>query len=359
MFEESGDQHPASVCRRPFCRRSAGNQHRALLPRPYRRSLAARSAGAARAGPRRADLARMASELRESSRVPIPDAFIRAQWVRGRLLALQCQCRVRARDVSVPQRAGTGSGSFDGRSTSACSRDHDASRVLGIGINLPISERSYTIMRRKASLCSALTILITLTAAAGVTQVGKNDGVVNPNLAGKDELLRLAHLDENLVASILEQRPSIGMLALHELLQPMLSEEALEELYAQLFVPIDLNTASREEILLVPGVGRRMAHEFEEYRPYKAMAQFRREIGKYVDDDEVARLEQYVFVPIDLNTASEDDILSIPGVGQRMLHEFMEYRPYRSMAQFRREIGKYVDDDELNRLARYVTLRPE
>ncbi len=214
-------------------------------------------------------------------------------------------------------------------------------------------------MRRKASLCSALTILITLTAAAGVSQVGKNDGVVNPNLAGKDELLRLAHLDENLVASILEQRPSIGMLALHELLQPMLSEEALEELYAQLFVPIDLNTASREEILLVPGVGRRMAHEFEEYRPYKAMAQFRREIGKYVDDDEVARLEQYVFVPIDLNTASEDDILSIPGVGQRMLHEFMEYRPYRSMAQFRREIGKYVDDDELNRLARYVTLRPE
>ena len=101
------------------------------------------------------------------------------------------------------------------------------------------------------------------------------------------------------------------------------------------------------------------AHEFEEYRSYRAMAQFRREIGKYVDDDEVARLEQYVFVPIDLNTASEDDILSIPGVGQRMLHEFMEYRPYRSIAQFRHEIGKYVDDDELNRLARYVTLRTE
>ena len=214
-------------------------------------------------------------------------------------------------------------------------------------------------MRRKASLCSALTILVALMAAAGLAQVGKNDSVVNPNLAGKDELLRLTHLDENLVASILEQRPSIGMLALHGLLQPVLSEEALEELYAQLFVPIDLNTASREEILLVPGLGPRMAHEFEEYRPYKAIAQFRREIGKYVDDDEVARLEQYVFVPIDLNTASEEDILSIPGVGQRMLHEFMEYRPYRSMVQFRREIGKYVDDDELNRLARYVTLRAE
>ena len=37
-----------------------------------------------------------------------------------------------------------------------------------------------------------------------------------------------------------------------------------------------------------------MLGEFKEYRPYKAMQQFRREIGKYVDDKEVARLERYV-----------------------------------------------------------------
>ena len=49
-----------------------------------------------------------------------------------------------------------------------------------------------------------------------------------------------------------------------------------------------------EEILAIPGVGKRMAHEFEEYRPYSSMEQFRREIGKYVDDGEVARLERYV-----------------------------------------------------------------
>ena len=99
-----------------------------------------------------------------------------------------------------------------------------------------------------------------------------------------------------------------------------------------------------------------MAHEFEEYRPYRALAQFRREIGKYVDDKELARLEQYVFVPINLNTAGDKDMLSIPGVGDRMLHEFKEYRPYRAIAQFRREIGKYVDDKELARLERYLTL---
>ena len=41
-----------------------------------------------------------------------------------------------------------------------------------------------------------------------------------------------------------------------------------------------------------------MAHEFEEYRPYVDMAQFRREIGKYVDDKELARLERLVYLQL-------------------------------------------------------------
>jgi radical SAM superfamily enzyme with C-terminal helix-hairpin-helix motif len=104
-------------------------------------------------------------------------------------------------------------------------------------------------------------------------------------------------------------------------------------------------------------MSNRMVHEFEEYRPYTALTQFRREIGKYVSDDEVARFEQYVFVPLDLNSATREDFLTIPGVGQRMVREFFEYRPYTSMEQFRREIGKYVDDGEVARLERYMTIR--
>jgi radical SAM superfamily enzyme with C-terminal helix-hairpin-helix motif len=100
----------------------------------------------------------------------------------------------------------------------------------------------------------------------------------------------------------------------------------------------------------------RMAHEFEEYRPYTSLEQFRREIGKYVDENEVARLEQYVFVPMSLNTASSEDFMTIPGMTARMVHEFEEYRPYTSIEQFRREIGKYVDENEVARLESYVTL---
>lgn len=187
-------------------------------------------------------------------------------------------------------------------------------------------------------------------------QVGKNNGVLNPNLAGEKELQALPQLEAKLIKLLVDKRPFLRMSELHALLKDSLKAEQLTELYAKLFVPINLNTATREEILLVPGVGKRMAHEFEEYRPYRAMAQFRREIGKYVDAKEVARLEQYVFVPINLNTASDEDILSIPGVGKRMLHEFKEYRPYKNIEQFRREIGKYVDKKEIARLESYVTL---
>ena len=187
-------------------------------------------------------------------------------------------------------------------------------------------------------------------------QVGKNETVLNPNRASVEQLLALAPLDSALVEGLMARRPFIGMEAFDAYLDSTLADSAQAELYVRLFLPINLNSASDAEMQLVPGVGQRMAHEFEEYRPYQSLAQWRREIGKYVDDDELARLEQYVFVPLELNRASEADFLTIPGVGQRMAHEFDEYRPYQSLAQWRREIGKYVDDDELARLERYVFL---
>ena len=62
-------------------------------------------------------------------------------------------------------------------------------------------------------------------------------------------------------------------------------------------------------------------------------------------------------MPINLNTASREDIALIPGMTTRMIREFLEYRPYADMAQFNREIGKYVDAAEVARLASYVTLK--
>jgi DNA uptake protein ComE-like DNA-binding protein len=199
--------------------------------------------------------------------------------------------------------------------------------------------------------------LVALTLALSAqAQVGRQQGLIDPNVALEKDLAALPHFTPELAKQVISQRPFLSITNLNALLSKSLKPEQLTEVYRKAFVHVNLNTATREELLLIPGLGKRMAHEFEEYRPYKSFAQFRKEIGKYVDEKEVARLEQYAFIPINLNTASDEDILSIPGLGKRMLHEFKEYRPYKSIEQFRKEIGKYVDKKELTRLERYVTL---
>jgi DNA uptake protein ComE-like DNA-binding protein len=199
-----------------------------------------------------------------------------------------------------------------------------------------------------------LVAVIVLSAALSA-QVGNRKNVLDANTVSEKELVALPHMTAALAKTIVDQRPFASIKDLDALLKGLTPQQRAE-VYGRLFVAINLNTAPRDEILLIPGVGARIAHEFEEYRPYKMLAQFRKEIGKYVDQKEVARLEEYVFIPINLNTASDADILTIPGLGQRMLHEFKEYRPYKSMEQFRREIGKYVSKQEVARMERYVTI---
>jgi DNA uptake protein ComE-like DNA-binding protein len=130
--------------------------------------------------------------------------------------------------------------------------------------------------------------------AANTAFADEESGVLNANTASAEEIESLPHMDDILADVVINNRPFVAIGEMHHLLGSDLGEDQLEELYGHLFVPINLNEAKRSDILLIPGVGSRMAHEFEEYRPYSDMQQFRREMAKYVDDEEVARLEQYV-----------------------------------------------------------------
>jgi len=187
-------------------------------------------------------------------------------------------------------------------------------------------------------------------------QVGK--GLVDPNVAVEKDLLALPHLTPAIVKGLLEKRPFMSVVELDTFLKSQsLTAQQLTEFYGKAFIHVNLNTGAAEEITLIPGAGRRMAHEFAEYRPWKTWAQFDKEIGKYVDRKEVERLKQYCFIPVNLNTATDEDILSIPGAGSRMVREFKEYRPWKTQGQFEKEIGKYVGPKEVARLWRYVTIQ--
>lgn len=196
-----------------------------------------------------------------------------------------------------------------------------------------------------------------LGATPAFAQVGKNSGnIVYVDVASEADLAKLPHMTPALAKDVVAKRPFADAKAFDAAVAS-LSADQRKALYEKAFLPINLNTASEAEIMTIPGMTKRMAHEFEEYRPYTSLDQFRKEMGKYVDAKEVARLEQYVFIPLNLNTASAEMLATIPGMTKRMIHEFEEYRPYQNIEQFRKEIGKYVDKNEVARFERYVTLK--
>jgi hypothetical protein len=141
------------------------------------------------------------------------------------------------------------------------------------------------------------------------------------------------------------------------LLGQKLTQEQITPIYDKAFVHINLNSGTPAEVLLIPRVAKRMTHEFEEYRPWVSFAQFDKEIGKYVDATEVNRLKQYVFIPIDLNTGTDEQFKTIPNLPARMVGEFKEYRPWKAKAQFDKEIGKYVGAQETARLWRFMVIK--
>jgi DNA uptake protein ComE-like DNA-binding protein len=148
-------------------------------------------------------------------------------------------------------------------------------------------------------MAAVLALALTVAGSPRVAdaQTGKPVTIVDANLITEANLAKLPHMNAALAKAVLAKRPFKSIKDLDSGLTS-LTKEQRTELYAKVFVPINLNTATDEEILLIPGLGNRMLREFKEYRPYAGLAQFHREIGKYVDEKELARLEQYVFVPV-------------------------------------------------------------
>ena len=206
-------------------------------------------------------------------------------------------------------------------------------------------------------LVSAAAFAATLTLGqVAQAQVGK--GIADLNSMPQAALAALPGMTPAVAAAFVGKRPFDSITEANAfLLGQKLTQEQINTIYAKAFVHVNLNTGTREEILLIPGAGNRMAREFDEYRPWSNWAHFDKEIGKYVPQTEVDRLKQYVFIPINLNKATDDVFLTIPGVGARMVREFNEYRPWTSQAQFQKEIGKYVDQKEVARLWRYVVIQ--
>jgi DNA uptake protein ComE-like DNA-binding protein len=151
----------------------------------------------------------------------------------------------------------------------------------------------------RAGLIGTLALALTLLAINGSPAGAQaTKGLIDPNTATEPELQALPAMTPAIVKGMIERRPFKSVVELNRFLveQKVMPEQA-REFYRKAFVPINLNTGTRDEFMLIPGVGSRMSAEFMEYRPWKTWAQFDKEIGKYVGQAETDRFKPYVFIP--------------------------------------------------------------
>lgn len=119
---------------------------------------------------------------------------------------------------------------------------------------------------------------------------------------------------------------------------------------------LNVNEASVEELMAgVAGLGENMADEFEEYRPFVSIQQFRQEMGKYVDEATIAGYEEYIFVPIDMNEADAATLMQIPGIDQVAAEEIISKRPFDTVKFFLGEVAEYAPEADLDIAQSYLT----
>lgn len=118
---------------------------------------------------------------------------------------------------------------------------------------------------------------------------------------------------------------------------------------------LNLNQVTSEELLAtIPGFSNRMVREFLEYRPYISIQQFRQEIGKYVDEAQVAEWEQYVYVPVAVDASDAETLKQLPGVDDAIAQALIDGRPYGSNEAFLTRLASQAGDAQAAAAAAYL-----
>jgi len=197
-------------------------------------------------------------------------------------------------------------------------------------------------------------------ARVAQAQLAPQDGLVEPNFTTDSALMAVPGMTAALVETLKSARPILSIRALDSILaSASIAKPQRTQMYDRMFVHVDLNRGADAEFLLIPGVDNPKLAAIKAGRPYKTLAQFETALAKAAKPTEVTRIERYVFIPMELNTFTQETIESFAPIGvgtRRWIREFNEYRPYASMEQWEREIGKYLraNPNEVKRLERYV-----
>src|SRR5262245_2696097 len=122
-----------------------------------------------------------------------------------------------------------------------------------------------------------MTMLALLALFAMAAPAAAQTKLINANTASEAEISSVPGLAP-LAAAIVAKRPYANPVALDAVLaEGKIAPDQRKLIYTRLWAPLNLNTSTMDEIMLIPGMSARMANEFREYKPYKSIGEFRYE----------------------------------------------------------------------------------
>jgi len=121
------------------------------------------------------------------------------------------------------------------------------------------------------------------------------------------------------------------------------------------FTLLNLNTATTEALEAIPDIDTEMVLEFEAYRPYISIQQFRFEIGRFVDAETVTHYESFIYVPINFSEADAETLMQIPNVNEAIANALIDARPYADNDDFLAALGNYLLPNGVAYAANFLT----
>ena len=213
-------------------------------------------------------------------------------------------------------------------------------------------------VRTRRFVFGAAFVLAALLIAPVHGQVGKGS-LMDFNVAAEKDLAALPGMTPAMAKAIVDKRPFASITDVNALLLAQgLTAAQATAIYDKAFIHLDLNTCTLDEIGLIPRAAR-MKIEYPEYRPWKTFAQFDANIGKYVRSTpgELDRLRSYVFIAMNVNAATDDDLMTIPGMTPKTLGAIKQGRPWKTREQFATDVAKASNAKEAGRVWRYLVIQ--
>ena len=103
--------------------------------------------------------------------------------------------------------------------------------------------------------------ILTLTAAglfaasAASAQLGKQQGLVEPNVAADTTLQKLPNLNAAAIEALKSAKPLLSIVTVDSILGTKgLTKAQRTDLYGKMFVHVDVNRGSDAELMLIPGM---------------------------------------------------------------------------------------------------------